>query len=216
MHWSGRKLERASVKGAVLHSSHVSSNKKTGLSAAGQAGAHLSETVSFRVVPEGQPLRCPNPCNPVREPMPRRLRSVEELTKFPFRIVLSKSLKLLAKNLPLRRPQRVPDSDPLFMAGGAQEIDYNEFLIDISSIVDKMTNIVLIGKISHISPVNQFIKKDQSIGRVASFNLHDLTGMIRVVVWDEQTDFLKSEFFKEGKILQVINAYSKLNRSDKI
>ncbi len=103
-----------------------------------------------------------------------------------------------------------------FNIGEGEEIDYNEFLIDISGIVDKMANIVLIGKISSISPVNEFIKKDQSIGRVGSFYLHDLTGPIRIVVWDEQTDILKSEFYKEGKILQVINAYSKLNRSDRI
>ena len=93
-------------------------------------------------------------------------------------------------------------------------IDNNDFTIPISSIIEGMQNIVIIGEITEITSEREFTRKDESVGRVASFQICDESAKMKVVLWDDQINFIKSEYFKEGQIIQVIGGYSKKGFKD--
>jgi ssDNA-binding replication factor A large subunit len=88
-------------------------------------------------------------------------------------------------------------------------IDYDEFSITVEEIKEQMTNIVLLGKILSFSQPYEFTRKDSSIGKVSSFTLVDWTGVIKVVLWEENAQLVESEFFKKGELIRVIGGYSK-------
>lgn len=93
-------------------------------------------------------------------------------------------------------------------------IDYNDFAITISDIVEGMQNIVIIGEITDITSENIFKRKDDSVGKVASFQIRDESGIMKVVLWDSQIEYIKNEYFKVGQIIQVIGGYSKKGFKD--
>ncbi|MBD3215046.1 MAG: DUF2240 family protein [Candidatus Lokiarchaeota archaeon] len=84
-----------------------------------------------------------------------------------------------------------------------------EIEINVSDITSDMRNITLVGRIKEIYRIFKFNRKDGSEGKVGSFLLHDKTGDIRVVLWDEQTDILKSPGFDINELVKVINSYAK-------
>ena len=90
-----------------------------------------------------------------------------------------------------------------------QEIDYNEFTIPISDLRENLSNIVLVGKISRFYSVKEFIRKDGTSGIVGSFLLSDQSGVTKIVLWDDLTRIMQTEFFKLGTITRVINGYCK-------
>ena len=96
------------------------------------------------------------------------------------------------------------------------EIDYNEFLINVAEIKENMTNLVLLGKIVDIFPLKEFVRKDGTPGIIGSFLLADITGIIKIVLWNAQSKIMKSGFFSKGKIIQIINGYSKIGINEKI
>ncbi|TXT63569.1 MAG: putative replication protein A [Promethearchaeota archaeon] len=81
--------------------------------------------------------------------------------------------------------------------------------INVSDITSDMRNITLVGRIREIYRIFKFNRKDGSEGKVGSFLLHDKTGDIRVVLWDEQTDVFKSPGFDINELVKVINSYAK-------
>lgn len=93
-------------------------------------------------------------------------------------------------------------------------VDNSDFAIPISSIIEGMKNIVIIGKITEITGEREFTKKDESVGRVASFQICDESAKMKIVLWDDQVNIIKSEYFKEGQIIQVIGGYSKKGFKD--
>ncbi|MBD3254997.1 MAG: hypothetical protein GF383_07880 [Candidatus Lokiarchaeota archaeon] len=94
------------------------------------------------------------------------------------------------------------------------EIDYDELTISIERLDENMSNLVLLGRVQSVFPIREFARKDGSRGVVGSFLINDGTGSTKIVLWDQQTDVMRSEFFEEGQIVQVIGAYSKLGRND--
>jgi len=81
--------------------------------------------------------------------------------------------------------------------------------INISDITSNMRNITLIGRIKEIHRIYTFNRKDGSEGRVGSFLLHDKTGDMRVVLWDDQTEIFKSPNFDINELVKIINGYAK-------
>jgi replication factor A1 len=78
------------------------------------------------------------------------------------------------------------------------------------------TDIELIGQISNIRPRSTFNRKDGSEGQVASLELADETGKIKVTLWDDQTDII--DVLKEGNVVTLVGGYSRegLNNSVEI
>jgi replication factor A1 len=96
------------------------------------------------------------------------------------------------------------------------EIDYNEFHINAIDVKEKMANIVLLGKIVQIFPLKEFIKKDGTPGIVGSFLFADKTGVLKIVLWNQHSKIMKSEYFTEGTIIRIINGYSKVGYNEKV
>jgi len=95
-------------------------------------------------------------------------------------------------------------------------IDYDEFSITIAELKEQMTNIVLIGKIISITQPREFVRKDSSSGKVCSFVIGDWTGTVNVVLWEEQTSLVDSDFFVKGEIIRLIGGYSKLRTDNSL
>jgi len=111
---------------------------------------------------------------------------------------------------------RSPDIDDYVYDDLEEEVDYDEFTIDITDLREGMSNIVLLGIILTFQKVREFVRKDQSAGKVCSFLLGDVTGIVKVVLWDERADIVNQEYFKPKELVRVIGGYSKLGRNEAI
>ena len=97
-----------------------------------------------------------------------------------------------------------------------EEIDYDEFTIDVSELKEEMKNIVLLGKILQVYELREFSRKDGTVGKVGSFLLGDVSQEIKIILWDDKVDIVKNEFFRVDEIIRVIGAYSKKGRNDNL
>ena len=88
--------------------------------------------------------------------------------------------------------------------------------ITISDISQNMKNITLIGRIKDIYNINNFTKKDGSTGYVGSFLLHDDTGDIRIVLWDERVNILREENFVKNELIKIINGTAREGRNGQL
>ena len=77
--------------------------------------------------------------------------------------------------------------------------------INASDITKNMKNITLIGRIKEIYDVRKFNKNDGGIGYVGSFLLHDNTGDIRIVLWDDQTKIFENPNFDTNELVKILN-----------
>jgi len=96
--------------------------------------------------------------------------------------------------------------------GLLEEIDYDEFTVNISNLEEEMQNIVLLGKILKIFTPREFIRKDSSVGRVGSFYIADITGKVKVVAWNDTAKFMDNEYFTIDQLVRIIGGYTKSNR----
>ncbi len=111
---------------------------------------------------------------------------------------------------------RSPEIDEYLYDELEEEVDYDEFTIDISELKEGMTNIVLLGKILTVQKVREFVRKDQSVGKVCSFLLGDSTGTVKIVMWDERADMVNQEYFKQNEFVRIIGGYAKLGQNEAI
>lgn len=92
------------------------------------------------------------------------------------------------------------------------EIDYDEFSINISELEEGMQKVVLMGKILKVFAPREFVRKDGSIGRVGSFYIIDTTGEVKIVVWNEKTECLNNEYFTSDQLIRIIGGFTKSNK----
>ncbi|MFB3765325.1 MAG: OB-fold nucleic acid binding domain-containing protein [Methanotrichaceae archaeon] len=85
----------------------------------------------------------------------------------------------------------------------AREFGIAEVITKIGRIRPETGMVVFTGKVLSISDIREFNRSDGSIGRVANLTLGDETGTIRVAMWDEYTDVVKSGDLKTGACLKV-------------
>ena len=107
-------------------------------------------------------------------------------------------------------------SDPNIQKEIEELIDYNDFAIHIADVNEEMQNIVIAGRITDISGINNFTKKDGTSGIVGSFQICDLSNCIKIVLWNKQVKDMENEYFKKGEIVQVIGGYSKKGIDDNL
>ncbi|MHA1986178.1 MAG: DUF2240 family protein [Promethearchaeota archaeon] len=89
-----------------------------------------------------------------------------------------------------------------------------EIEIFISDITPNMKNINIVGRIQEIYRVNKFNKNDGGVGYVGSFLLHDKTGNIRIVLWDEQVNIFNDDSFEVNELVKLVNGIAKKGRYD--
>lgn len=85
----------------------------------------------------------------------------------------------------------------------ARELGASEVLAKIGRIRPEMGMVAFTGRVLSISDIREFPRSDGSIGRVANLTLGDETGTIRVALWDEYTDVVKSGDLKADQCLKV-------------
>ncbi|MHA2048693.1 MAG: hypothetical protein ACW986_03685 [Promethearchaeota archaeon] len=97
-----------------------------------------------------------------------------------------------------------------------EEIDYNDFAIPIEGVKEGMQNIVITGKLTAQFGIHNFIRKDGTLGMVASFLVSDSTAQIRVVLWGDNTQVLNHPHFKKGEVIQIIGGYAKPSKDNSL
>ena len=96
------------------------------------------------------------------------------------------------------------------------EVDYDEFSIPIKEVEAGMSELIIVGRIQTVYGRYEFTRKDGSGGRVGSFVMSDGTSSIKIVLWDDQTQILDSEYFKINELVRVIFGYSKEGREGQL
>ncbi len=97
-----------------------------------------------------------------------------------------------------------------------EEIDYDEFTIELSELNEEMRKVVLLGKILQIHKPREFSRKDGSMGKVVSFLFGDVSQQIKVILWDDKVDLIKNEFFRVDELIRVIGAYCKKGKDESL
>jgi replication factor A1 len=88
-----------------------------------------------------------------------------------------------------------------------QDIDLNT-----ADITENMKNINITGRIKEIYNVNKFNKADGGTGYVGSFLLHDKTGDIRIVLWDDNVNLFNESNFEQNEVIKIINGIARKGR----
>lgn len=81
----------------------------------------------------------------------------------------------------------------------------NDIEIYISDITYNMKNININGRIKEIYNANKFNKADGGTGYVGSFLLHDKTGEIRIVLWDDHVNIFGKDNFQQNGLVKIVN-----------
>ncbi len=91
---------------------------------------------------------------------------------------------------------------------GIKLFDFSEKL-KVKELLEGMRDITVVGKAVQVYEVREFSTGTRQ-GKVGSFLLGDETGVIRVVLWNEQADALKN--IQEGAVVRIRNAFVKNNQ----
>lgn len=75
--------------------------------------------------------------------------------------------------------------------------------IKIKDISVERKNVEFVGKITTAMPPREFSRQDGTAGRVTNLTVADETGEIRVVLWDDLADLVKTGDLKEGDVIRV-------------
>jgi len=85
----------------------------------------------------------------------------------------------------------------------ARDLGASEVLTKIASIRPEMGNVTFIGKVLSVSEIREFPRSDGSLGRVANLTLADETGSVRVALWDETVELVRSGDLKADQCLKL-------------
>ncbi len=91
-----------------------------------------------------------------------------------------------------------------------------EIDINIADITTNMKNITIIGRVKQINKIFNFNKKDGGTGKGGSFILHDITGDIKIVVWDDHTKVLEQPEFERNELVKILNGYARKGKYEGI
>jgi len=85
----------------------------------------------------------------------------------------------------------------------ARELGSPEVMTKIGSIRPEMGNVTFTGRVIAVSPLREFQRSDGSLGRVANITLGDETGSVRIALWDENAELVKSGDIAVDQCLKV-------------
>jgi replication factor A1 len=85
----------------------------------------------------------------------------------------------------------------------ARDLGTTEVLTKIGSIRPEMGNVTFTGRVLTVSEVREFQRSDGSMGRVANITLADETGSVRLALWDESTEMIRSGDLAVDQCLKV-------------
>ena len=85
----------------------------------------------------------------------------------------------------------------------ARDLGATEVLTKIGSIRPEMGNVTFTGRVITVSEIREFKRSDGTPGKVANLTLADETGTVRVALWDETTELIKSGDLKVDQCLKI-------------
>ncbi len=85
----------------------------------------------------------------------------------------------------------------------ARDLGASEVLTKIGSIRPETGNVTFTGRVLAVSEIREFPRSDGSLGRVANLTLADETGSVRVALWDETVELVRSGDLKVDQCLKV-------------
>ncbi|MCX6676605.1 MAG: OB-fold nucleic acid binding domain-containing protein [Methanothrix sp.] len=85
----------------------------------------------------------------------------------------------------------------------ARDLGASEVLTKIGSIRPETGNVTFTGRVLSVSEIREFPRSDGSMGRVANLTLADETGSVRVALWDETVELVRSGDLKVDQCLKV-------------
>jgi len=85
----------------------------------------------------------------------------------------------------------------------ARELGASEVQTKIGSIRPEMGNVTFTGRVMSVSPVREFQRSDGSVGRVANLILADETGSVRLALWDETAELVRSGDLRVDQCLKI-------------
>ncbi len=75
-----------------------------------------------------------------------------------------------------------------------------------------LRNVNVVGRITDISSLRSFNRKDGNKGYVSNFWIKDSTGEIRTVLWDDRAKYVEQDEFKINELVRILNGNLKKNR----
>ncbi|OPY28954.1 MAG: Replication factor A [Methanocella sp. PtaU1.Bin125] len=87
--------------------------------------------------------------------------------------------------------------------GSAMAVAAEGVLIKIKDITVERRNVDFVGKITTAYPPRTFSRQDGTSGSVANITVADETGEVRVSLWDDLADAVKTGDIKEGDTLRI-------------
>jgi len=88
--------------------------------------------------------------------------------------------------------------------------------LNVSDIKASMKNITLVGRIKEIYSINSFDRSEGDTGYVGSFLLHDHTGDIRIVLWDEHVQIFNLNNFNINEVIKIVNGLAKKGKYEQL
>ena len=85
----------------------------------------------------------------------------------------------------------------------ARDLGASEVLTKIGSIRPETGNVTFTGRVLAVSEIREFPRSDGSLGRVANLTLADETGSVRVALWDETVELVRSGDLKIDQCLKI-------------
>ncbi|MBD3192071.1 MAG: DUF2240 family protein [Candidatus Heimdallarchaeota archaeon] len=82
----------------------------------------------------------------------------------------------------------------------------------ISELTPELTDVEVIGKIIAVGQINHFKRKDNSEGQVASLEIADESGKIRVTLWDQRAEEIHN--YKVDDIIRIVGGYTRKGIKD--
>jgi replication factor A1 len=88
---------------------------------------------------------------------------------------------------------------------GEEEAFHGE--IAIKNLVSGLNDVTVVGRVITIYPVQTFSRNDLTEGKVCRLLLSDQTGILKLVLWDNQVELVEASKIRQGQIIKVIHAY---------
>jgi len=81
--------------------------------------------------------------------------------------------------------------------------------IFIQDLVSDLTDITLTGELVSISSSRTFTKKDGTTGQIGELMIVDITGRLRVVLWNEKTRLINEDKIELGQRIKILHGYTR-------
>jgi hypothetical protein len=91
--------------------------------------------------------------------------------------------------------------------------NYDDLTMKSSEINTEQTDIILLGVIENIYGINHYTHKDGTPGMYGSFIFNDGSNKIKILIWGEQANIIKSQYFRNNEIIRIIGGFSKFNQN---